>query len=68
MAATKCIQACRCGREVQLSMSEWGRNVIRATLTGMIVGGRKGGLGISETADLMIFHAHRSLQFAGNGA
>ena len=59
MAATKGIEACRHGQEVQLflrpnvrigkkcDLSDFGR--------GMIVSAREGGLSISETADLMGF-------------
>ena len=57
VAATKCIKACRCGREVPLFL----RSNVRKKCDpsdfdrAVIVGARQGGLSISETADLLAF-------------
>ena len=59
MAATKCIKACRRGQEVWLFFRtdvRMGKKCDLRDFDGeMIVGARRGGLSISETADLLEF-------------
>ena len=57
MAATKCMKACGCGQEVQLSFRPNVRMGKKGDLSdfdcGLIVDASQGGLSVSETAELL---------------
>ena len=66
MAAAKCIKAGRHGQDVQLLFRPNVRMGKKCDLSdfncGMIVDARRGGLSISETSDLLEYHARDSLE------